>query len=116
MISPRRGTPALARATGDYAFWLDADDVIEPPEREKLRSSRACSSIGLRAATGGSTVPAYVVEVRLRPGRPDGGGGETVVDHIRLFPVGETSAGPIASTSRSCRRCGGPASRCDGPT
>ncbi len=27
---------ALARATGDYTFWLDADDVIEPPEREKL--------------------------------------------------------------------------------
>src|SRR5262249_34888110 len=27
---------ALARATGDYAFWLDADDVIEPAEREKL--------------------------------------------------------------------------------
>ncbi len=28
---------ALARATGDYAFWLDADDVVDPPEREKLR-------------------------------------------------------------------------------
>ena len=33
---------ALARATGDYAFWLDADDVIDPPEREKL--ARRCSS------------------------------------------------------------------------
>ena len=22
---------------GDYAFWLDADDVIDPPEREKLK-------------------------------------------------------------------------------
>jgi glycosyltransferase involved in cell wall biosynthesis len=28
---------ALARATGDYAFWLDAEDVIDPPEREKLQ-------------------------------------------------------------------------------
>jgi GT2 family glycosyltransferase len=28
---------ALARATGDYAFWLDADDLVEQPEREKLR-------------------------------------------------------------------------------
>ncbi len=28
---------ALARATGDYAFWLDADDVIDPPERETWR-------------------------------------------------------------------------------
>jgi GT2 family glycosyltransferase len=27
---------ALAHATGDYAFWLDADDVVDPPEREKL--------------------------------------------------------------------------------
>jgi len=27
---------ALARGTGDYAFWLDADDVVDPPEREKL--------------------------------------------------------------------------------
>ena len=29
---------ALAHATGDYAFWLDADDVVEPGEREKLRA------------------------------------------------------------------------------
>jgi glycosyltransferase involved in cell wall biosynthesis len=27
---------ALARATGDHAFWLDADDVLDAPEREKL--------------------------------------------------------------------------------
>ena len=27
---------ALGNATGDYAFWLDADDVVEPPERIKL--------------------------------------------------------------------------------
>jgi glycosyltransferase involved in cell wall biosynthesis len=26
---------ALKHATGDYAFWLDADDVIDPPERVK---------------------------------------------------------------------------------
>ncbi len=25
---------ALARATGDYAFWLDADDVVDPLQRE----------------------------------------------------------------------------------
>ena len=29
---------ALERATGDYAFWLDADDVVDPPQREKLRA------------------------------------------------------------------------------
>jgi len=27
---------ALEHATGDYAFWLDADDVIEPEQRGKL--------------------------------------------------------------------------------
>ena len=27
----------LSHATGDYAFWLDADDVVEPAEREKLQ-------------------------------------------------------------------------------
>jgi GT2 family glycosyltransferase len=27
---------ALARATGDYACWLDADDVAEPAQRQKL--------------------------------------------------------------------------------
>jgi glycosyltransferase involved in cell wall biosynthesis len=29
---------ALSHATGAYAFWLDADDVVEPTEREKLRA------------------------------------------------------------------------------
>ncbi len=70
---------ALARARGDYAFWLDADDLIEPPERGKLETL-----IGqLRC---GGTMPAYVVRCSCDPG-PDGAGGDTVVDHIRLFPV-----------------------------
>ncbi|MGO9914668.1 MAG: glycosyltransferase [Isosphaeraceae bacterium] len=29
---------ALARATGDYAFWLDADDVVDPPQRANLEA------------------------------------------------------------------------------
>ena len=29
---------ALSHAKGDYAFWLDADDVVEPRELEKLRA------------------------------------------------------------------------------
>ncbi len=71
---------ALARATGDFAFWLDADDVVEPPEREKLRALLA----GLHP---GEDV-AFVVRCACDPGE-DGSGGETVVDHIRLFPVRE---------------------------
>ncbi len=71
---------ALARATGDYAFWLDADDVIEPPQREKLKALLA----GLRPGDEA----AYVVRCACDPDR-DGGGGETVVDHVRLFPLRE---------------------------
>jgi len=71
---------ALARATGDYAFWLDADDVIDPPERLKLE--RLLYSLGLREQS------AHVVRCSCDPG-PNGDGGQTVVDHIRLFPVRE---------------------------
>ena len=72
---------ALARATGDYAFWLDADDVVEPPEREKLAGAA-------RRACGAGDEAAYVVRCACDPGA-DGSGGETVVDHIRLFPLRE---------------------------
>ena len=142
---------ALARATGDYAFWLDADDVVDPPEREKLRElldglpsgsgggqgspvglartldppyelseglpsgsdGRRGSPVGLartldppyghmptaarkgwlgQNAPGepcdGNAPAAYVVRCSCDPGR-NGDGGQTVVDHIRLFPVRE---------------------------
>ncbi|WP_315852320.1 glycosyltransferase [Paludisphaera rhizosphaerae] len=69
---------ALARATGDYAFWLDADDRVEPPHRERLeRLFRSLRPDG----------PAYVVRCACDPD-PDGGGA-TVVDHVRLFPIRE---------------------------
>ncbi len=132
---------ALARATGDYAFWLDADDVVDPPEREKLRElldglpgrrsggrgspvglARTLDppyelSEGLPSGSGGGRGPpvglartldppyekrtlnptlghdmdgpaAYVVRCSCDPG-PNGDGGQTVVDHIRLFPLRE---------------------------
>ena len=132
---------ALARATGDYAFWLDADDVVDPPEREKLRKlldglpggrgGGRGSPVGLartldppnelseglpsgRGGGRGSPVglartldppydrrtlgtahshdmdgpAAYVVRCSCDPG-PNGDSGQTVVDHIRLFPVRE---------------------------
>ena len=101
---------ALARATGDYAFWLDADDIVEPPEREKLialleglespsRVGRAfepdavgsgrTGAAGVRLESPTDAGPAaYVVRCACDPGE-DGSGGQTVVDHIRLFPVRE---------------------------
>jgi glycosyltransferase involved in cell wall biosynthesis len=68
---------SLENSSGDYVFWLDADDIIDPPERKKLkaafkrlRKDRKC---------------AYVVRCACDSGR-DGSGGYTVVDHIRIFP------------------------------
>ncbi len=69
---------ALARATGDYAFWLDADDVLEPCERARLQS--------LLASLEQGDDHAYVVRCAC-DADGNGGGGQTVVDHIRLFPL-----------------------------
>ncbi|GIW88242.1 MAG: hypothetical protein KatS3mg108_2566 [Isosphaeraceae bacterium] len=69
---------ALARATGDYAFWLDADDRIEPGERPRVERLLASLRPGDPAA--------HVVRCACDPGE-DGGGGATVVDHVRLFPL-----------------------------
>ncbi len=120
---------ALALATGDYAFWLDADDVVDPTERDKLRElleglrgsggmqiaaeapggatptppapplqGGECSFVGpvdaratppAPALQGGEgSLAAYVVRCSCDP-PPNGDGGQTVVDHIRLFPVRE---------------------------
>ena len=69
---------ALAHATGDFAFWLDADDVVDPLEREKLVAILQRLRAGQHAA--------FVVRCECDPS-PDGTGGHTVVDHIRLFPL-----------------------------
>ena len=67
----------LAHAIGDYVFWLDADDVVDPPQRAKLQTLLD----GLQPAEP----MGYVVRCACDPS-PDGSGGETVVDHVRLFP------------------------------
>jgi GT2 family glycosyltransferase len=70
---------ALGHASGDYAFWLDADDVIEPVERERLRALLG------RLGEDASDPAAYVV--RCSCDADAKGGGATVVDHVRLFPL-----------------------------
>jgi glycosyltransferase involved in cell wall biosynthesis len=72
---------ALEHATGGYVFWLDADDVVDPPEREKLKA--LLDGLGAPGQTGEA---AYVVRCACDPGE-DGSGGNTVVDHVRLFPL-----------------------------
>jgi glycosyltransferase involved in cell wall biosynthesis len=69
---------SLANATGDYIFWLDADDVLDPPEREKLKALLSRLRVDRKAA--------YVVRCACDPSQ-DGAGGKTMVDHIRLFPL-----------------------------
>src|SRR5579871_6642868 len=66
---------SLAMATGDYAFWLDADDIVDPQERIKLEVLLS----ELRVDNKG----AYV----MRCASDRKGDAPLVADHIRLFPV-----------------------------
>ena len=91
---------ALVHATGDYVFWLDADDLVEPAERVKLEellgrlprarphggSPQKGTGTGIHGRSQSPFAPAYVVRCACDPG-PRGSGGDTVVDHIRLFPL-----------------------------
>jgi glycosyltransferase involved in cell wall biosynthesis len=65
---------ALDHATGDYAFWMDADDRLDNENRVKLKAL-------LAGLTGGNE--AYVMKCLCVPEKPGAGG--TVVDHVRLF-------------------------------
>jgi glycosyltransferase involved in cell wall biosynthesis/predicted Zn-dependent protease len=64
----------LRHATGEWVFWLDADDRLDPASVGKLRALLA----GL--PDGNS---AYVMKCVCVPEAP--GGTATVVDHVRLF-------------------------------
>jgi glycosyltransferase involved in cell wall biosynthesis len=87
---------ALSHATGDYAFWLDADDVVEPRELPKLRALLGSLErpVARLEACPARTEPrppqesqaAYVVRCACASS-PGGTSGETVVDHVRLFPL-----------------------------
>jgi glycosyltransferase involved in cell wall biosynthesis len=80
---------APARARGDYAFWLDADDLIEPPDRAKLEGlldrlrgghpGSVLTGTGTGILGRSQSPCAFVVRFACAPG-PDGTGGETVAD------------------------------------
>jgi glycosyltransferase involved in cell wall biosynthesis len=65
---------SLRHATGDWVFWLDADDRLDDDNRIRLRALFA----GL-----GDDNAAYVLKCLCLPDAQARGG--TVVDHVRLF-------------------------------
>jgi glycosyltransferase involved in cell wall biosynthesis/Flp pilus assembly protein TadD len=64
----------LRHATGEWVFWLDADDRLDEENRRKLRS--------LFAGLGGENA-AYAMKCLCLPDAATGTA--TVVDHVRLF-------------------------------
>ena len=98
---------ALARATGDYAFWLDADDVLEPPQRERCAT---CS-----ARSGSTTRPPSSSAAPATPTRSAAAARPSSITSDSS-PSARRSAGPTASTSRSCPPCVARGCRCAGPT
>jgi GT2 family glycosyltransferase/tetratricopeptide (TPR) repeat protein len=65
---------SLRHATGDWVFWLDADDRLPPESRDRLR--------GLFAALGAEHA-CYAMKCVCLPDPVSGA--TTVVDHVRLF-------------------------------
>lgn len=65
---------SLRHATGDWILWLDADDRLDEPNRQRLRD--------LFAGLGEENV-AYVMKCLCLPDHETGT--TTVVDHLRLF-------------------------------
>jgi GT2 family glycosyltransferase len=65
---------SLRHATGDWAFWMDADDRLDDDNRARLRALLA----GL-----GEENAAYVMKCLCVPDSQTQDG--TVVDHVRLF-------------------------------
>lgn len=64
---------SLRHATGEWIFWMDADDRLDEPNRQKLRTHFAQLP---------SENIAFVMKCICVP---DSEGRETVVDHVRLF-------------------------------
>jgi glycosyltransferase involved in cell wall biosynthesis/predicted Zn-dependent protease/predicted O-methyltransferase YrrM len=64
----------LDRATGDWIFWMDADDRLDQPN---------CRKLGALLASLRDENAVYAMECVCLPDRP--GGTATAVTHVRLF-------------------------------
>ena len=99
---------ALQHATGEYAFWIDADDLLEPPERVKLEAL-------LRSLSREGPAAPLWSAVRVIPGPAEA----AVIPSSIIsgcFRFVRASAGHTRFMSRSCRPCGGPVCGQSGPT
>jgi glycosyltransferase involved in cell wall biosynthesis len=80
---------ALERARGDYAFWRDADDVVDPPQQEKLR-------ILLHGLRPGDEA-GYVIRCAYDPAQ-DGTGGDHLRKSMTSRPESLRAEDPRATT------------------
>lgn len=67
---------ALRHATGEWIFWMDADDRLDEDNRQKIRA--------LFAGLPHGQLFGYNMKVSCLPGADQDA--PTIVDHIRLFP------------------------------
>ena len=81
---------SIRHATGDWIFWLDADEQLDEINREKLRVVFA----GLKHENA-----AYLMQQLSVTDDPYGS--RVAADHVRLFSAIRPCAGNIACTSRS---------------
>ena len=65
---------SIRHATGDWIFWMDADDTIPPESGQKLHDL-------VRLAE--HRVTGFIMQVHIPPAPGDNG--FTVVDHVKLF-------------------------------
>ena len=85
---------ALRHATGDWILWLDADDRIDEPNRQKFRQLFAAPARLRMSPIHSGAYPIH----QARPARPPRSSMSACSAAILR------SAGKAAFTSRSCRR------------
>jgi len=68
---------SLRYATGEWVFWMDADDTIDPKNGGRLQS--------LVRRNHPEKTLGHVLQVHCPGGQDDGDEGLTVVDHVKVF-------------------------------